>query len=122
MLSGAFDDEGLQDSIQEIRDRLASGDRGIRPFHWDLEFPEVFGEEHGGFDVFVGNPPFAGDVTFTSSSLDGYYDWLKEGLSGSAGRCDLVAFFFSIMLQSPVSRRIGESNRHQYYCARGYTQ
>ena len=37
MLSGAFDDEGLQDSIQEIRHRLAAGDRGIRPFHWDLE-------------------------------------------------------------------------------------
>lgn len=94
MLSGAFNDEGLQDSIQEIRDRLAAGDKGITPFHWDLEFPEVFGEGHEGFDVFVGNPPFAGDVTFTGANLDGYFDWLKQFHPESGGRCDLVAFFF----------------------------
>lgn len=29
---------------------------GRRPFHWAVEFPEVF--ERGGFDAFVGNPPF----------------------------------------------------------------
>ena len=27
-----------------------------KPFHWALEFPEVF--ERGGFDAIVGNPPF----------------------------------------------------------------
>lgn len=27
-----------------------------RPFHWFIEFPEVFGE--GGFDVVIGNPPY----------------------------------------------------------------
>lgn len=27
-----------------------------RPFHWFLEFPEVFGK--GGFDVVIGNPPY----------------------------------------------------------------
>jgi hypothetical protein len=94
MLSGAFNDEGLQDSIQQIRDRLAAGDKGITPFHWDLEFPEVFGDGRGGFDVFVGNPPFAGDVTFTGANREGYFDWLKQQHSESGGRCDLVAFFF----------------------------
>ena len=94
MLSGAFNDEGLQDSIQEIRDRLAAGDKGITPFHWDLEFPEVFGDGRGGFDVFVGNPPFAGDVTFTGANLDGYFDWLRQEFRETGGRCDLVAFFF----------------------------
>jgi len=94
MLSGAFNDEGLQDSIQEVRDRLAAGDKGISPFHWDLEFPEVFGDGRGGFDVFAGNPPFAGDVTFTNANAPGYFDWLKARSSGSGGRCDLVAFFF----------------------------
>lgn len=94
MLSGAFNDEGLQDSIQEIRERLAAGDKGITPFHWDLEFPEVFGDGRGGFDVFVGNPPFAGDVTFTGANLDGYFDWLRQEFRETGGRCDLVAFFF----------------------------
>jgi hypothetical protein len=30
--------------------------RGRRPFHWPVEFPEVFARD--GFDAFVGNPPF----------------------------------------------------------------
>ena len=94
MLSGAFDDEALEDSIQEIRQRLATGDKGIRPFHWDLEFPEVFDNEQGGFDAFVGNPPFAGDSTFTNAYPDGFFEWLKIVFPGASGRCDLVAFFF----------------------------
>lgn len=28
-----------------------------RPFHWFIEFPEVF-LEHGGFDIVIGNPPY----------------------------------------------------------------
>lgn len=27
-------------------------------FHWHLAFPEVFGEDRGGFDVLLGNPPW----------------------------------------------------------------
>jgi hypothetical protein len=29
-----------------------------RFFHWELEFPDVFTEEHAGFDAVVGNPPW----------------------------------------------------------------
>jgi hypothetical protein len=94
MLSGAFNDEGLQDSIQEVRDRLAAGDKGISPFHWDLEFPEVFGDGHGGFDAFVGNPPFAGKNTIAEASPEGILDWFKQLHSESHGNADLVAHFF----------------------------
>jgi hypothetical protein len=94
MLSGAFEDEALEDSIQDIRERLASGGKGITPFHWDLEFPEVFNDDRRGFNVFIGNPPFAGDVTFTRANPPGYFDFLKEAHPESGGRCDLVAFFF----------------------------
>ena len=94
LLSGTFGDDGLADSVQEIRERLAAGDKGITPFHWDLEYPEVFGDGRGGFDVFVGNPPFAGDSTFTNAYPDGVFDWLKLSFPESSGRCDLVAFFF----------------------------
>ena len=35
--------------------------KGIHPFHWELEFPEVFLDgDRKGFDAFVGNPPFGG--------------------------------------------------------------
>ncbi len=30
------------------------------PFHWEIEFPEVFDRNNPGFDVIVGNPPFLG--------------------------------------------------------------
>jgi hypothetical protein len=94
LLSGAFNDAALQDSIQEIRERLAAGEKGITPFHWDLEFPEVFGEERGGFDVFVGNPPFAGKNTIAEGSPDGILDWFKQLHPESHGNADLVAHFF----------------------------
>ncbi len=40
--------------------------RGVRPFHWELEFPEVFFNLDGtrradaGFDAILGNPPWEG--------------------------------------------------------------
>jgi len=84
----------LEDELAEPLERLREGVKGIQPLHWQLAFPDVFGREQPGFDVFVGNPPFAGDVTFTGANLDGYFDWLKQQHPESGGRCDLVAFFF----------------------------
>jgi len=55
-ISGVFVDAELPEAAQKLRQRLVEGDKGITPFHWDLEFPEVFDEKRGGFDVFVGNP------------------------------------------------------------------
>ena len=37
-----------------------------KPFHWPLEFPEVF-MERGGFDAIVGNPPFMGGQKITGN-------------------------------------------------------
>ncbi len=94
MLSGAFNDEALEDSIREIRERLAAGDKGITPFHWGLEFPEVFSNEREGFDAFVGNPPFAGKNTIAEGSPEGILDWFKQLHPESHGNADLVAHFF----------------------------
>jgi len=33
-----------------------------QPFHWEIEFAEVF-EEHEGFDIVVGNPPWGADLS-----------------------------------------------------------
>jgi len=94
MLSGAFNDEGLQDSIQEIRERLAAGDKGITPFHWDLEFPEVFGDGRGGFDAFVGNPPFVGGRKIKEALGEPFQDWHQIQYPESNANADLCAFFF----------------------------
>ncbi|MGH7173124.1 MAG: Eco57I restriction-modification methylase domain-containing protein [Gemmataceae bacterium] len=73
---------------------LPSGDKGITPFHWEMEFPEVFGRENGGFECIVGNPPFAGRTTLSEGHREGYLDWLKAMHSEAHGNSDLVAHFF----------------------------
>ncbi len=64
------------------------------PFHWEVEFPEVFERERPGFDAFVGNPPFAGKNTLAAANPAGYPAWLKQMHPGSHGNADLVAHFF----------------------------
>ena len=66
----------------------------VAPFHWELEFPEVFGRENPGFDAVVGNPPFAGKNTVASAHAASYPDWLKHLHAESHGNSDLVAHFF----------------------------
>ena len=64
------------------------------PFHWEIEFPEVFDRENPGFDGFVGNPPFAGKNAVAASNVDGYPKWLKALHEQSHGNADLVAHFY----------------------------
>ncbi len=73
---------------------LLAGPKGIRPFHWEVEFPEVFSRDNPGFDSIVGNPPFAGKNTIIDAHADGYLDWLKAVHAESHGNADLVAHFF----------------------------
>jgi len=93
-VSGAFADVDLPAAAQELRQRLVAGEKGLTPFHWDLEFPEVFGDGRGGFDVFVGNPPFAGKNTIAEGSPAAILDWFKQLHPESHGNADLVAHFF----------------------------
>lgn len=95
LLSGAFQDEALHESVQGIRDRLAEGEKGIKPFHWQLEFPEVFQKERCGFDVFVGNPPFLGGSRISELMGMGYFSWLVEEYPPARKHCDLCGYFFS---------------------------
>jgi hypothetical protein len=83
------------DQLTAAADRLRSGERGIPPFHWQLEFPEVFARENGGFDAVIGNPPFLGGAKIWPSLGHGYPDWLRAVHPNSGGKAvDLVAHFF----------------------------
>ena len=73
---------------------LRHADPPLAPFHWQIEFPEVFDRPNPGFDAIVGNPPFAGKNTVSSSNVDHYPHWLKEMHMESHGNADLVAHFF----------------------------
>ncbi|MDP2270044.1 MAG: N-6 DNA methylase [Archangium sp.] len=83
-------------AIRALVDELRSEHPEVptRPFHWELEFPEVFGEGRDGFDSFVGNPPFMGGTLITGAFSAGYLDWLKATFTNAGNRADLVAYFF----------------------------
>ena len=51
------------DLLEAAARKLRLGEHGVSPFHWQIEFPEVFARDNGGFDAIVGNPPFAGKNT-----------------------------------------------------------
>lgn len=82
----------------ETRERLS-------PFHWMLEFPEVFYEERPDpldegrvdsaamMDGFVGNPPFLGQRFLSGVLGTAYRDWLFHVHEGSRGKSDLSPHF-----------------------------
>lgn len=45
------------DKIGALAASLKQGEHPLAPFHREIEFPEVFARENGGFDAIVGNPP-----------------------------------------------------------------
>jgi hypothetical protein len=101
-LEGGAEAGALVDEWSEtIRDLQA-------PFHWWLEFPEVFYEARpdplakGGkpgvayMDAFVGNPPYLGGPNISNFHGATFVEWLKvtvEGDRGNRGQIDLSAFF-----------------------------
>ncbi len=61
----------IEADSQEHLNRISVSAR----FHWPLEFPEVF-LERGGFDAFLGNPPFINAIQGGLSPR--YKDWLAS--------------------------------------------
>ena len=86
--------QGEADSYSGWIEGRRRSDPPLVPFHWEIEFLEVFQGESPGFDVIVGNPPFAGKNTVRSANVPGYPEWLKELHAESHGNADLVAHFF----------------------------
>lgn len=84
-----------QGSAVALATDLPADKSGRRPFHWSLEFPEVFARGNGGFDAFVGNPPFLGGQRITGVAGIAFRDWLVAHIAqGRRGSADLVAYFF----------------------------
>jgi hypothetical protein len=95
----AGDSRKLDDLSRHFRTQLdkdaPAAKRAIRPFHWPLEFPEVFCRQNGGFDAFVGNPPFLGSQRITGAFGSRYKDYLAHNVTiDETATADLVVFFF----------------------------
>jgi len=83
-----------RDAMTDLR--IDAPDGLVRdPFHWPLEFPEVFGNERDGFDAFIGNPPFLGGQKITGAMGTAFREFLVENIAaGMRGSADFVAYFF----------------------------
>ena len=83
----------LRRCVTEVDELL----KGRKPFHWPLEFPEVFVDkgDKAGFAAIMGNPPFQGGQKITGVLGTDYRDYLVEHLAnGKRGSADLCAYFF----------------------------
>src|SRR5262249_26347037 len=65
---------------------------GQNPFHWPLEFPEVFSTQ-GGFDAVVGNPPFMWGMRLSTYLGNNYLRYLEATAGASLGTADLCVHF-----------------------------
>jgi len=89
-LDGRQPDAEVKAAVASLIER----DRPVTPFHWEVEFPEVFRRDKSGFDAVVGNPPFSGKNGIIASNAPGYLDWLQAIHEEAHGNADLVAHFF----------------------------
>lgn len=67
----------------------------LTPFHWLLEYPEVFLRGRSGFSAFVGNPPFMGGGRIKSEYGEQYSNFLSNSAWQHAhGNADYAVYFF----------------------------
>ncbi len=90
------DKEALAAIGREASDDLAKDTldgRPRRPFHWPLEFPEVFVRDDPGFDAFVGNPPFLGNRLWKGTHGPVLQRIVQLVLETAPGKVDLCVAF-----------------------------
>jgi len=71
---------------------------GEKAFDWNKEFPEIIGK--GGFDVVIGNPPYAGR---SSSIKDSEKPYIKRKYETAEGKYELYQLFIELVTR--ISKR-----------------
>ncbi|MDQ5908090.1 MAG: hypothetical protein QG599_181 [Pseudomonadota bacterium] len=79
-------------SLEQLQQWAREGLGNRRPLHWPLAFPEIM--ERGGFDAFVGNPPFIGGTLATEAFGTNYMKLLQKFNEPWHGKADFVVGFF----------------------------
>jgi len=90
------DADGLRRIGRQALNDLAQdtiSDRASQPFHWPLEFPEVFLRPNSGFDAFVGNPPFLGNRLWKGTRGRALQRIVQMVLEEAPGKIDLSVAF-----------------------------
>lgn len=94
LLGEGFDNQGGEAAFRaRVRELLSRSDGSVvRPLHWVLEFPELFGK--GGFSALVSNLPFSGGQRLTGTLEHWFREFLVEATaSGKRGSADLCSYF-----------------------------
>jgi hypothetical protein len=82
----------MEDSLSELQGHARQKLGSRHPFHWGVEFPEIF--QNGGFDAIVGNPPYLGAPKLTGTFGNDYREFLIDFIAnGVKGLADLCAYF-----------------------------
>ena len=84
------------DELTAAAGSLRTAESLLPPFHWAVDFPEVFGRDNPGFDAIIGNPPFLGGSIFSGQGGSKLLQWLLESFDPAHGKSDLVSFFFRL--------------------------
>jgi len=79
--------------VEKLSRGLTTRKPTIMPFCWEIEFPEVFFRDSGGFDALIGNPPFLGGKKISTNLGKGVADYLDRFKDGKKGACDLITYF-----------------------------
>ncbi|EIU5250551.1 TPA: hypothetical protein L4623_005797 [Pseudomonas aeruginosa] len=91
------DHDALDAIIKRARETLSADlpeGKSIRtPFHWPLEFPEVFVGGSSGFDALIGNPPFLGNRLWKGAMGERLQWQCQMVLGTSPGKIDLCIVF-----------------------------
>jgi hypothetical protein len=108
------------DSLKAKADAFPA-EHGWRPFHWEIEFPEVFAGENPGYDVIVGNPPFLGGRRMTSE-LGGTYKLVAKGsVRSEKSKCGPLRPFLPPRVWGASFRRRVWTNSNKYGWPRRHT-
>ena len=95
-----------------VADRIAAG---MRFFHWELEFPDVFREPGSGFDAVLGNPPWETLQPSSKeyfSNIDPLYRTYgkQEALQHQTGHFEVATNELENHRLAPLQRSLRESH------------
>ena len=97
---GAILEKRFRDEAQAMLDTAKPTDtRPRRPFHWPLEFPEVFARAKPGFDAFVSNPPYIGNKYWKERLGADFQPYFASLLGRRLGKPDVIVLFIWRMVQ-----------------------
>lgn len=82
--------------LEALLDGLREDAPYRRLFLWPVEFPEVFGDGRGGFDVVLANPPYVRQEKLSPMDQMAYERAFSEVYAGTA---DILVYFYARAIQ-----------------------